>query len=193
MKKIALGIYVILITGCIPSPIWIKPGGSQEEFGRVKYKCLQESQQTQSDTRVNGYQAASSTGAVTNHLLFESCMNAQGWFFEYPKNAPTTTTAEEPPRKKPAKTAKKRVEEKPEPTVAAQSSQSPSTTPSSNMIAKQNKTNVRKSPSSKATVIKTLKKGEEVQVIKQKDEWLFVKLSGGETGWCHNSVLSQKN
>lgn len=83
----------------------------------------------------------------------------------------------------------KPVEGKSEPIVASESSPSPS----ASLLANQNNAKVRKSPSLKGAVIKTLKKGEEVQMVKRRDEWLLVELAGGETGWCHNSVLSQKN
>lgn len=87
-----------------------------------------------------------------------------------------------------AKSVTQPVESKSEPTVMNQTARS-----SVSMVARQNNTRVRKSPSSKATVIKSLKKGEEVQVVKQKGEWFLVELTGGETGWCHNSVLRKNN
>lgn len=81
------------------------------------------------------------------------------------------------------------VEKKSESSVTPQSfATSPSTT-----VVIESKTKLRKSPSKKASVIKTLKKGEEVQVIKQKDEWCLVELAGGETGWCVKSSLAQRN
>lgn len=83
----------------------------------------------------------------------------------------------------------KPVEVKSEPIVAPQS-----ITPSSaSMIVNESKAKLRKSPSTKATVIKTLKKGEEVQVIKLKDEWFLIELAGGETGWCLKSAIAQRN
>lgn len=53
------------------------------------------------------------------------------------------------------------------------------------------KANVRKTPSVAADVLKTLGKGEAVQVIKKEDEWFMVELAGKEVGWCHRSVLGR--
>ena len=61
------------------------------------------------------------------------------------------------------------------------------------MIVNEGKVTLRKNPSAKAAAIKTLKKGEEVQVIKEKDGWCLVELAGGETGWCLKGALAQKN
>jgi hypothetical protein len=65
--------------------------------------------------------------------------------------------------------------------------------PSTSMIVNEGKAKLRKNPSAKAAAIKTLKKGEEVQVIKEKDGWCLVELAGGETGWCLKGSLAQKN
>lgn len=67
------------------------------------------------------------------------------------------------------------------------------TSASASMVVIGNKAKLRKSPSAKAAVIKTLKKGEEVQVVKLKDEWCLIELSGGETGWCLKGSLAQMN
>jgi hypothetical protein len=64
---------------------------------------------------------------------------------------------------------------------------------STSMVVINSKAKLRKSPSTKAAVIKALKKGEEVQVIKQKDGWCLVELAGGETGWCLKGALAQRN
>lgn len=81
------------------------------------------------------------------------------------------------------------VEKKSESSIAHQN-----TPPSAaSMVVIESKAKLRKSPSAKAVVIKTLKKGEEVQVIKQKDGWCLVELAGGETGWCLRSSLAQVN
>jgi hypothetical protein len=70
---------------------------------------------------------------------------------------------------------------------------SPNTASSSaSMIISQPKTKLRKKPSYKSDVVKNIKKGEVVQVIKQRDEWYLVELPGGETGWCQKSSLSVK-
>lgn len=64
---------------------------------------------------------------------------------------------------------------------------------SASMVVITSKAKLRKSPSAKATVIKTLKRGEEVQVIKEKNGWCLIELAGGETGWCLKGALAQRN
>ena len=56
-----------------------------------------------------------------------------------------------------------------------------------------NNANLRKTPNKNSGIIKTLNKGDEVKVVKQKDEWLMVELASGEVGWCHKSILKQTN
>ena len=95
---LSLSLLVMWMLGCAtprPPQVWSKPGGSQEELAKVKYKCLQESQQEVSKAASNGYAAKSSSHAITNHLLFTSCMNAQGWFLAYVNE--TTPAAYAPP------------------------------------------------------------------------------------------------
>ena len=107
------------------------------------------------------------------------------------------TTSEDPPKvvqEEPVEVPVTRpvaqpVEKKSESSVANQNTPPSSTS----MIVINSKAKLRKSPSTKATVIKTLKKGEEVQVIKMKDEWCLIELAGGETGWCAKSSLAQRN
>lgn len=48
-------------------------------------------------------------------------------------------------------------------------------------------TKLRKTASKEAAVVKTLKKGESIAIVKQKGEWLLVETSTGEVGWCHKS------
>jgi len=78
-------------------------------------------------------------------------------------------------------------------TVSESSTPQNSSTSPSSMIVTENKAKLRKKPSTKADVVKSLKKGEEVQVIRQKDGWCLVELAGGETGWCAKGSLAQKN
>ena len=60
----------------------------------------------------------------------------------------------------------------------------------SKMIVAASKEKIRKKPSNSATVVKSLKKGEVVQVIKQQDDWSQVELVSGDVGWCRNSALT---
>jgi hypothetical protein len=105
------------------------------------------------------------------------------------ESVPTRSASEDQPMSMQAQPAAQPVEKKSESSVAHQN-----TPPSSAaMVVINNKAKLRKSPSTKAVVIKTLKKGEEVQVIKLKDEWCLIELAGGETGWCLKGSLSQMN
>lgn len=198
MKKIALGIYVVLITGCA-SRVWTKPGASQDEFSKVRYNCLRESQQNFAESQNAGFTGSASSGSKTNNLLFTGCMNSHGWYLQIPKekdgniSEPKKVENVSEPKKIKAQPAAKpiaqTVEKKSEPTVAPQN-----TTPSpasTSMVATGNKAKIRKKPSTKADVVKTMKKGEEVRVIKQKDDWFQIELASGEVGWCHKSVLER--
>ena len=50
--------------------------------------------------------------------------------------------------------------------------------------------NIRKGPSKKYKIIATAKKGEKVTVIRREDRWVYVRLSSGREGWCHQSLLT---
>ena len=73
---VCVGAFVLLV-GCARS-VWVKPGASQQDFATDKYECLQQSQQPHA--YVNAYGGAS--GSVTNAELFNSCMNARGWYLQ---------------------------------------------------------------------------------------------------------------
>jgi Bacterial SH3 domain len=94
-----------------------------------------------------------------------------------------------PPEQQPPKTQAQPAVEKPVAGSKPRQNAAPSNTtlPSETMIVTVSKAKLRKSPSTKAAVIKTLKKGEEVTVVKRKNDWLMVELAGGEVGWCHKS------
>lgn len=61
------------------------------------------------------------------------------------------------------------------------------------MIVANSMAKIRKKPSTKAAIVKNLKKGEQVQVIKRQDEWFQIEVASGDVGWCHKSVLKQMN
>jgi hypothetical protein len=50
---------------------------------------------------------------------------------------------------------------------------------------------MRSNPTSKAKKLKTLKKGEKVTVLQQKDEWFQIERASGDVGWCHKGGLGQ--
>lgn len=76
MKKYLIVVMAASLSGCMA---WYKDGASQQDFGQDKYVCLQEAQQGQSSAQVNRNGGAAQSGAVTNNLLFNSCMEARGW------------------------------------------------------------------------------------------------------------------
>ena len=202
MKIIVLLFYLLLITGCA-LPVWTKPGASQDEFSKVKYNCMRESQQGYSESQREGYIASSSSGSKTNDQLFTMCMNSHGWYLQWPKkdenkSEPIKNENKSEPKKVKHKSEPKKVEHKSEPKEVENKSepkieqQSP-TTSFSQMIVTGSKAKIRKKPSTKAAVVKTIKKGEVVQVIKQSDEWFQVELVTGDVGWCHKSVLERRN
>lgn len=61
------------------------------------------------------------------------------------------------------------------------------------MIVTGNKAKIRKKPSTKAEIVKTVQKGAVVQVIKQSDEWYQVELDSGDIGWCQKSVIKRQD
>lgn len=75
----------LVLTGCA-KPLWIKPGASQEDFGRDKYECMQQAQQRVSGAYVNAYGGASTNKVITNDGLFNACMNSKGWTLQSSSN-----------------------------------------------------------------------------------------------------------
>lgn len=67
------------LVGCAPM-VWIKQGGTQDEFAQDKYACLQESQQRQGRAQANRFGAAAIDTVETNSGLYGACMNARGWY-----------------------------------------------------------------------------------------------------------------
>ena len=71
------------LAGCVTLPqyLWIKNGGTQEEFSSTKYECMQASQQRVSGAYVNQYSGQAQDTVITNPNLFAACMNAHGWYW----------------------------------------------------------------------------------------------------------------
>ncbi|MCM2358057.1 MAG: SH3 domain-containing protein [Geobacteraceae bacterium] len=206
MNKLYIAFCMVLLSGCIPPQQWSwkKPGGTVEEFNSVRYTCLQESQQQVSHSRNDAVSGVSSSHSITNENLFQACMNAKGWFYQRvvaentpikskkakqaPVASPDTKSDEEISEQSEGRQpATKSVADKPKGRIESQE-----TAPASPLtLTVGSKANLRKSPSTKAVVVKTLREGEEVKVIKQKDNWFQVQLANGEVGWCHKSVLTE--
>ena len=87
MKKIFFLTLSFALVGCAQH-VWVKPGGTNDDFARDRYACLQTSQQSFSrSSAVNtggisavGVTTASSvSGSETNLELVDACMNSKGW------------------------------------------------------------------------------------------------------------------
>lgn len=73
-------VLALLLTACAGPMHWQKPGASRNDFSRDKYTCEQQSQQRAAYVAVNAQGGAAQNTMVTNHNLFHSCMNANGWY-----------------------------------------------------------------------------------------------------------------
>jgi sRNA-binding protein len=102
-----------------------------------------------------------------------------------------TSKGKEPLAAKPVQ-AQPKIKEKADAEKEVQAASTGKTPAPAVMVVNNSKAKFRNKPSTKAVVIKTLKKGEEVKVVAQKDEWFQVELAGGAVGWCHNSVLGAR-
>jgi hypothetical protein len=78
-KGIAIGLALLAVTGCAGPKLWTKAGGTQDEFARDKYDCLNRSAYTGQATYVNTYWGASQPQAYLNVPLYDWCMEARGW------------------------------------------------------------------------------------------------------------------
>lgn len=71
-------IALIALGGCAPMT-WQKNGGTQDEFSRAQYTCMQQSQQRVAGATVNAFGGYATNQVVTNDGLYRACMNASGW------------------------------------------------------------------------------------------------------------------
>ena len=80
MKKLSMLVVGLLVLSGCATMLWYKPTGTQDEFSRDKYDCLQQAQQPYSGAYVNMYGGASRGQMITNNQLFAACMNSRGWY-----------------------------------------------------------------------------------------------------------------
>jgi hypothetical protein len=81
---------LLFLTSCASNGIWYKEGSSLDEYNKVRYTCLKESQQPQSYAygkadlnSVNGGAYYNSSSSMkTNYTLFDSCMNSHGFYWK---------------------------------------------------------------------------------------------------------------
>jgi hypothetical protein len=70
-----------LLVSC-STPVWVKPGGTQEAFSTDKYDCAERSKHRASEAYINAYGGAATDGVVINEELFAACMNSKGWYLQ---------------------------------------------------------------------------------------------------------------
>jgi hypothetical protein len=215
LKTLSAILIVIMLSGCaIPTVIKSKPEGATVYIDNIK---MGKTPLTYSDTAIlgsqkpiriemNGYKPLDTVirkdqlkpgplvGAVFAGVPGLWALGyAEEYTFELDRGhatpakkefAPSRSTSEDQQNKIQVQS----VEKQPEPSIAAKSVN----TSSVSMVVIENNAKLRKRPSINATVLKTLKKGGDVQVIKQKDEWCLIETSDGETGWCQRRSLAQR-
>lgn len=83
MLRLTCCIIVVAVTGCGVEPpkplLYAKNGGSELEFRRDRYECLQQAQQPRMAGYANQYGAAHAGQIVANRALYMSCMGARGY------------------------------------------------------------------------------------------------------------------
>lgn len=84
MNKYSL-LLCFLISACatIPDREWEQQAGSQADLYQTKFNCLQQSQQPYSKQHLDNFgtfKGNSEEGVKTNKRLFNTCMNAHGFF-----------------------------------------------------------------------------------------------------------------
>ena len=50
--------------------------------------------------------------------------------------------------------------------------------------------NVRQNPNTSATVLSLIYNGNTVSILKEQNDWVYVKLSSGLTGWCAKQYIT---
>jgi hypothetical protein len=85
------------MAGCATAPPppmhWVKAGATEEMFLKERYACLQQAQQPQTGSYVNGYGGSSYGTMITNQKLFFSCMEAAGYKWELVTPVPVAAAA----------------------------------------------------------------------------------------------------
>jgi hypothetical protein len=85
INKYIVGLILSLLLLACAGTQWVKPGATQESFGRDRYACLQSSQQQVSGTRAqwdgecNCMRQMPFSEVQTNGTMFDACMNSKGY------------------------------------------------------------------------------------------------------------------
>jgi SH3 domain-containing protein/PEGA domain-containing protein len=220
LKTLSTILIVILLSGCaIPTVIKSKPEGATVYIDNIK---MGNTPLTYSDKAIlwsqkpiriemNGYKPLNTAikkdqlkigplvwGCFVGVPLLWALGYAEEYTFELdrghaPTSATTGSTSENPQKLIKEKPVAAPVSQPSEKATELKATSSDTTSASKSMVVTSSKAKIRKKPSTKAAIVKNLKKGEKVQVIKQQDEWFQIELAGGDVGWCHKSVLTQSN
>jgi hypothetical protein len=80
-KSFTVVVAVLGLAACAAPKAWYKTGGTQQDFNKDQYTCMQESKQQVSSGYANAYGAATQSGMTVNAQMFGACMNARGWVY----------------------------------------------------------------------------------------------------------------
>lgn len=79
MKIQNIIVVAVAVTAFGCAKVWYKDGGTNDEFNKDRYECMQQAQQQVSTIAVGKYSGFGQSGQETNMALFNGCMNARGW------------------------------------------------------------------------------------------------------------------
>ena len=72
---------VLSLSACAPVRVasWSKPGGTQEEFMRDRYACIQDARRPVSSAYIYHGVGSGQSGEVISRDIFVACMGARGY------------------------------------------------------------------------------------------------------------------
>lgn len=83
LKKLTLAaaaIAMLGLAGCATGTYFnYPPGGTDAQFKKDGYECMQEAQQRKSSAYVGAYGGTANSGTTTNAALANACMEARGY------------------------------------------------------------------------------------------------------------------
>jgi hypothetical protein len=82
-------LYFLFLSSCVSKGVWYKADSTEADYHKVRYECLKESQQLESQIlQYNNFDPFPrpyynfSSGMRTNNTLFNACMNANGFYWK---------------------------------------------------------------------------------------------------------------
>ncbi|MCP9449307.1 MAG: hypothetical protein NNA21_04500 [Nitrospira sp.] len=80
MKKLLTIFAVLSLSGCTTETYWYFPyGGTEQQFRRDDYACIQEAQQQTFIAFANSYGGMAHSDNYTNIDLYKACMRSRGY------------------------------------------------------------------------------------------------------------------